>query len=158
MVLSLYSYDPDSGLFRFKSNRGGKIAGDEAGSIRPDGYVSLAVCGRTHLAHRIAWLIANGLLPEEKIDHVNGVRYDNRISNLRAATDAQNRQNQRVARADSLIGLQGVTKTNPNCSRPFIARLKTNGVSKTIGSFETATEAHLAYVEAKRSRHAFCTI
>ena len=87
----LVSYDPESGVFtRLKITRGAHVV---CGNLRLDGYVSLYLDGKARSAHRMAWLYVYGSLPETALDHMNGVRHDNRICNLRPATRSQNLQN-----------------------------------------------------------------
>ncbi len=79
------SYDPDSGVFRRKiSNTRAVKAGDIAGSQNGKGYLTMMVCGRVYKAHRLAFLYMTGSFPPEEVDHINGIRDDNRWACLRA--------------------------------------------------------------------------
>jgi hypothetical protein len=89
-VHELLSYEPRFGYFFWKINRGSSKAGDVAGSVCPDGYRLIKVDGKSYKAHRLAWLMTHGEWPAEQIDHINGVRTDNRIVNLREASKKQN--------------------------------------------------------------------
>lgn len=60
------------------------------GSIRPNGYVQVTLKRQQYLAHRIVWCLHNSSWPKEQIDHINGIRYDNRIENLREVTVREN--------------------------------------------------------------------
>lgn len=152
-------YDPHSGRLTWRVPRAQRVkAGDEAGSINGQGYRDLRLFNRTYPAHRIAWLICHGCMPAGQIDHINGDRSDNRISNLREVTSQENTQNQRVARKDNkhagLIGA-GFHKA----SGKFRARIGlANGRQQHLGLFDTAQAAHQAYLQAKRNLHAGCTI
>lgn len=67
-------------------------AGNECGYSTNGAYIRLRIFDRNFFAHRVAWAIHHGQWPTE-IDHINGVRTDNRITNLREVTTQQNRQN-----------------------------------------------------------------
>lgn len=90
-VNSLLSYDENTGEFKWKETGPGRKS-EVAGTYHPCGYRTLRIGGRQCLAHRVAWYIMTGEQPEE-IDHINGVRDDNRFSNLRAASRSENQFN-----------------------------------------------------------------
>lgn len=86
------NYDAESGIFTRRGRNAGKIAG----TVTNHGYVVVRVLGERVKAHRLAWLMANGRWPDSGIDHINGIKTDNRIDNLREATAGQNNKNRRV--------------------------------------------------------------
>ena len=53
------------------------------GSFDKDGYLILKVKGKQFKAHRVAWLLNYGDFPKSELDHINRIRTDNRIENLR---------------------------------------------------------------------------
>lgn len=121
--------------------------------------VHLARCGRywyTTAHHLVA--LAFGLLdqPGQVVDHINGVRTDNRLSNLRAATRQQNSQNRQGATKRSSTGLLGAHYEQQ--TRKFKACIGVKGKYTTLGRFDTAEAAHAAYLDAKRRMHSGCTI
>lgn len=105
-------YDPKTGqLFWRKSPgaRGPVRAGDIAGCLRPDGYISIKLDGRFYQAHRLAYFLATGTDPGEMtVDHWNGIKSDNSFVNLRLATPSQQKQNQAKPRSDSSSDHRGV--------------------------------------------------
>lgn len=103
------------------------------------------------MAHRLAWLVSFGVWPKSQIDHISGAKGDNRISNLREATNAENAQAILKPRSNSRSGLRGVTKSN--CK--FRARICVNGSVVEIGRFDTIEQAGAAYLEAKKKLHPF---
>ena len=117
-----------------------------------DGYIIVTVSKVQYLAHRIAWLLYHGTWPTKFIDHINGNRSDNRIENLREADSSINAQNVRVARCRS--GLLGVRIRKGR----YEANISVGQRSIYLGRFDTAEEAHSAYVNKKREIHAGCTI
>jgi len=95
----LLSYDEQTGLF----TRDGKIAG----VLNSWGYVQIRVKGRNYMAHRLAWLYVRGQWPANQIDHINRRKTDNRIINLREATNSENAQNA-GAHKDNAAGARGI--------------------------------------------------
>ena len=148
-------YCPDTGVFTWKirSNRRVKV-GDVAGALRHNGYIQIGIDGCLHRAHRLAWLYVTGESPPSEIDHINCVKNDNRIANLRLATSAENKQNQSKAQKRNKAGFLGVS---PHEGK-FQAQIKVDGKKMHIGRFNTPEEAHAAYLEAKRRLHPFGTI
>lgn len=151
----LLDYDPSTGFFtrRVKTSIGNK-AGDRAGTINKAGYVQIRVDGRLHYAHRLSWLHVHGEWPAADIDHLSGVRSDNRLENLRAADRQINNQNRRDASRRSQLGQLGVSKSGGQ----FEARIGVGGQCLRLGRFCSPGAAHDAYLTAKRAMHAGCTI
>ena len=135
-------YNPLTGIFtwRVKVNSRAK-AGAVAGS-QSRGYWVIRVAGKLHGAHRLAWFFVYGEWPKQ-IDHINGIQSDNRIANLRLATNAQNAQN---SRCRNRAGFKGVSPKKGK----WRATIKHDGRSIQIGTFASPEEAHAAYVAASR--------
>lgn len=152
-VRYLYDYDPETGVFRWKNKyphaRRIKI-GDVAGSRELGGYLTLMVNGKPYKAHRIAWLYVTGSLPEECIDHVNGVRDDNRFSNLREATHSENILNKRL-RKDNICGVKGVQWDERN--KNWRVRVKAGGKTVFDKRFNSLEAADTAAREAREKVH-----
>lgn len=139
----LFAYDTETGrLIRNVSGRGpGAKAGTVVGCPDTHGYLRVGVDGTRLPVHRCVWAIAHGYWPEHCIDHVNGIRDDNRLSNLRLADVAKNAHNKKC-QATKRIPLKGV-RMEPSGS--FRARICVNGRSVHLGTFPTAELAHSAY-------------
>jgi HNH endonuclease len=147
----LLTYNPDTGLFFWKVQRNGKTkAGMQSGTKSKLGYINLRIDYRTFSAHRVAWAIHYGQWPDGDIDHINGVRDDNRIVNLRNVSRGANLQNQRRAHKDSKTGLLGVSA---NSNGTFSAKIMSGYHLYKLGSFPTAEEASAAYQAAKLRLH-----
>jgi hypothetical protein len=102
-----FVYDPETGELRWKKDKGRKIKrGRLAGSIS-NGYVVTYIDHKKYCVHRIAWTLYYGAPPDNEIDHINGVRNDNRISNLRVVTTQENAQNAKLYCTNS-TGVCGV--------------------------------------------------
>lgn len=138
-VRAAVSYDPDTGLFTRSFKNGSRVCGTKTDS----GHILVWVCGALYKAHRLAWVIMTGEWPAQEIDHINLDPADNRWSNLRLATRAENTRNRtRFFRLHDLP--RGVTITN----RRFRAQAKIDGRQNHIGYFDTPDEAHAAYLAA----------
>lgn len=121
-----------------------------------NGYMCIGVDRKQRYAHRMAWLYMTGEMPEDQVDHINGIRTDNRWCNLRAANDRLNCENKHGPQSNNTSGYRGVWWSKIN-SR-WIAEIWVNGKKNRIGSFTCVHEAGKAYLEAKRKLHEGCTI
>ncbi len=92
-IKELFEYRPETGEFIRLSSRGNSSAGALAGHSRKNGYRTIWIDGKHNYAHRLAWLYVYGYLPENQIDHVNHDPSDNRLINLRQATNTENSRN-----------------------------------------------------------------
>lgn len=148
---AILSYSPETGVFIWaaKINRYISI-GEVAGSLNYQGYVTIMIRGRNYRAHRLAWLLMTGNWPKHQIDHVNGVRDDNRFSNLREATNSQNNRN-RIKQANNTSGFKGVSFHNQ--MKRWRSSIMANGMSKHLGLFDTREEAYSAYCAAADNLH-----
>ena len=152
-------YDQDTGVFTRKVATGGRYrtaVGDVAGCANDQGYILISVQSHQYRAHRLAWLYTTGSWPTGEVDHRDGNRTNNRWANLRDVTTQINAQNKRNPMAHNKVGLLGVSWNKKDCA--FTARLKVNGRYLSLGYYRTPEAAHEAYLKAKRSLHAGCTI
>lgn len=142
-------YNPTTGELTSKIQRAMMPIGSVAGTVLSTGYRQVSIHSKYYYAHRVAWLITYGRWPHGQIDHINGLRDDNRLENLREVTSAENAQNLRRSHLDNKTGLLGVSKARGK----FLAQITTNGKHKFIGYFKTAKDAHEAYLAEKRDLH-----
>jgi hypothetical protein len=150
-VRDLLSYDPETGWFRWRANRTrGVKAGDRAGSVVSNGYRRLSIDGVVDREHRIAWLVTHGEWPNGQIDHINGVKDDNRIANLREATAAQNRLNT-GAQCRNTSGYRGVTFHK--ALGKWQAQIIIKGRMRYLGLFTDPKIAAHAYDKVARELH-----
>lgn len=150
---TLLNYDQDTGIFTWRVRTCRNVmAGDVAGTTSIQGYRQIRINRRTFAAHRLAWLYVHGIWPADQIDHINGVRDDNRLVNLREATSAQNHQNRKKS-ANNTSGFTGVSW---NCwTRKWQAAICAGGQRSHLGHFDTPESAHTAYLAAKAELHTF---
>lgn len=149
---ALLHYDPETGVFRHLRTRGKGKAGAIAGSpSKKFGYVYIRLCNRLFPAHRLAWFYMTGELPELpfSVDHINGNRLDNRWINLRLATYEQQAWNVGAARICK-SGLKGAWPCKTTGRWQSI--IGTDGKRVFLGRFDTAEEAHAAYMKAAREQ------
>jgi hypothetical protein len=91
---SILDYEPETGIFTRKVRTAARVkVGDVAGSLDGGGYLQIRVQSQRYRAHRLAWLYVYGAWPKDQLDHINRIRTDNRISNLREVSHKQNHQN-----------------------------------------------------------------
>lgn len=147
-------YDPATGVFTWVITRSSRArAGDIAGAMTQHGYLTVCIDYGRYYLHRLAWLWAYGAWPSKNIDHIDGDRTNNSLSNLRDVSQMINAQNTKHARNAS--GLMGVYMASANC---WVASLCVNRKKVHIGCFRTPELAHKAYLEAKRRLHEGCTL
>ena len=147
----LLDYDPETGIFLWKTSEGAKKAGTRAGALKGHGYRLIRVSGVFHYEHRLAFLWMNGELPPQQVDHVNGNRADNRWDNLRLATNAENAWNQPVS-SRSRSGVKGVWRTAAE-PRRWQSQIQIHGHRICLGSFRTREKAAAAYQAAAKRLH-----
>lgn len=148
---ALLAYDPSTGELTWRAN--GRPA---CFLVRGKGYLCIRVLGKKRNAHRVIWCYLHGDWPAGEIDHVNGVKDDNRADNLRDVPRSVNSQNQKRAHSRSTTGLLGVSA---DVSRwQFRATIFHDGKKRFLGRFPTAEAAHARYIEEKRRVHPGCTI
>ena len=153
LVSSLIKYDEKTGLFYWKKrphNNSRMRAGDAAGTVLKDGYIMIRILKRGLLAHRVAWSIYYGNVPEGQIDHINGNKSDNRISNLRVVSVSENAQNKRNPLSRNKNGCLGVSRFK---NGKYRATINIGGKNVYLGSFESAEKASEAYQSAKKKHH-----
>ena len=146
----LLDYDPATGVFTWKVSRGPARVGSVAGWKETRGHICIEVDGRSYKAHRLAWLYVSGKWPRDQIDHINCVRTDNRIVNLREATSAENAANSLTYR-NNTSGFKGVNwhkKTGK-----WRAYIGVEGRITHLGLFARVEDAAAAYAEASARLH-----
>lgn len=160
VLRNILDYDPKTGIFIWRTRHEGlfqskrscsiwnaRYAGKVAGSHHRDGYWRIRIFDRDHLAHRLAWAISYGEWPGADIDHENLNKADNRLTNLRIATRAQNCANRRKYN-NNTSGFKGVS-LDRSCNK-WRSHITKDGRYHHLGLFDDRETAHAAYVEASK--------
>lgn len=144
-LMDALDYNPDTGVFIWRNPSANCMKkGDVAGSQSKSGYRHVMVDGTLYKEHRLAWFYMTGFWPVEFIDHVNGIKDDNRFSNLREANRSQNGFNIKKQR-NNKSGFKGVSWCNTY--KKWVTVATKDGKCKFLGYFNTAEKAHEAYVQ-----------
>lgn len=141
-------YDPLTGIV----TRNGVVIGTK----HPEGYLRASVAGRVMLLHRVCWFLGTGSWPDSQLDHINGIRADNRLSNLRLATHAENCRNARTP-VTNTSGVRGV-HWSKRC-RKWEVFINHNGRQFHLGRFTDLEEAKKVRLDAELELHGeFATV
>lgn len=144
-LLEVLDYDEESGLFTWLVPISQVKKGATAGYVGSNGYTKISFKKRTYLAHRLGFYSAYGFLPN-MLDHINNLRTDNRIVNLRPASVVQNGRN-KLAERTSFSKYKGVTfsKVYKQRKKPWYANIHYEGKTRFLGSYTTEEEARDSY-------------
>jgi hypothetical protein len=158
LLRRLLRYEPETGKLywrerpsemfaaeRYRKIWNTRFADKEAGYIGSGDYRQICMSGRMFLAHRIAWVLYHGAWPSDQLDHINGDRADNRISNLRECDNATNGRNARMWSNNS-SGVTGVYWHKGG--QRWAANIKFNNRQVHLGHFDTIEEAAAVRREA----------
>jgi hypothetical protein len=153
-AMQLLEPDFNAGKLYWKKRRGGAaVAGGEAGSLIPSGYIKVKLKDKSYPVHRIMWLLAYGVHPDRFVDHINGDKTDNRLCNLRLVTKAENAKN-RLPIKNSATGLNGVVWAKDRGKwRAFI---RWDNKLEHLGTYEDFFEAICARKSAE-ARYAYAS-
>ncbi len=121
-----FHYNPDNGELSWKKAAGRKIKpGRVVSNKTSNGYIQVQLKGRMYTGHRIAWALFYGKDPGDyQVDHINGVRHDNRIVNLRLVTRSQNAANRKLHK-NNTSGIKGVSWCKYR--KKWVAQIVTGG-------------------------------
>jgi len=140
-------FDYKNGQLIAKTKSKFREIGDVVGSLNSNGYLVASVKSKIHRVHRLIFLWHHGFMPEQ-VDHINGVRCDNNIQNLRQATSSQNNQNRK---ATSKSGFKGVHWHKQ--SKKWVASICMNRKSVHLGSYATKEDAAKVAIDARKNIH-----
>ena len=147
----LLHYKAETGVFtRAKGIQGGGKIGSIAGYPHHTGYIYIGVALKIHLAHRLAWLYIYGEFPKNGIDHINGIKTDNRIINLRACNQSENLMNTGAWPANK-SGYKGVSWNGKD--KRWRAQARLNRKFYYLGQFMDKEAAAECYQKFCKDNH-----
>jgi len=144
-VAELFEYR-DGGLY-YRVTRGGNVAGSRAGTLQRIGYQQVMVAKKKYYEHRVIYLLCHGVWPDE-IDHINGVKSDNRIENLRSCGSSENKYN---LCGRSATGVKGVYFDKRRAR--YYAELSVSKQRVRLGSFDSLDAAAQAIRSTRAVQH-----
>lgn len=154
-LMQFFAYNADTGVFTFKTRHGGVDIGQSAGSVCRRGYIYISIDGKKFAAHRLAWLYVYGEFPHNEVDHINRVKSDNRICNLRAVTRLENRQNITAYR-NNTSGFKGVTWHK--AGKKWCAQIQVSGKNRHLGLYKNIEDAKRSYIKAAAELHKYNSV
>lgn len=146
-IARLFTYDRETGILYWRiRNRMTIWHKCIAGCKTKNGYKHVRIRGKAYKEHRIIMLLCYGHIPDNaEIDHINHVRDDNRLVNLRFVTKLGNGRNQSISSRNTT----GVTGVYFRKSRnKFEAQIRVNNRVHFLGYYNTLEEAAAARAEA----------
>jgi hypothetical protein len=146
----LLDYNPKTGVFVWRVSLRGRFAriGSVAGRQDGHGYTRIGVDRQEYAAARLAWLFVYGQWPRCEIDHINHIKTDNRIANLREATRSNNIHNRRLTKRNT-TGFKGIKRVPSG----WLARITHKGKFRHLGTYRTPEAAAEAYRRASQELH-----
>ena len=152
LLRQLLTYEEDSGKLFWKARNDARkewntrFCGKEAFTTKHmHGYFTGRVLYGTYLAHRIIWAMSYDEWPHNEIDHIDGNRQNNRLTNLRAATRQENSRN-RIPSPNKTSQFLGVSFRIRKS--PWRAVINIDGKHKELGYYKSEVDAALAYDKA----------
>lgn len=156
-ITECFHYDPDTGLLTWKERPlhhfknlqvckaiNNTYLGKTAGFLKVSGYCRVVLNKKEYNVNRIIWKYVTKEEPLKSIDHINGIKTDNRFINLREATHSQNSFNRKIDK-DSSTGFKGVCFNK--ATGKYRSFIHVNRKQLFIGGFNSAQEAHDAYCQ-----------
>ena len=155
LLKELFDYDNGNLIWKKKTLPKSNVKiGSISGTMGTHGYIQTGLFGKLYLNHRLVWIYHYGYWPTDQLDHINRIRTDNRIENLRECSNSENNQNKSM-RSDNKSGVSGVSWYKKG--NKWQSQLKINGKLIHLGYFDTIDNAKLVYDNAKEKYHEFNT-
>ena len=138
----LFRYDRETGKLYWKISLTNRIkVGDEAGTSHSEGYIRITIQNKQYYIHRIIYKMCHKVEPPTHLDHINQIKTDNRLENLREIDNGHN-----VRRSANGKGVS----VKPDQKKKYEARFSFNGKDHYIGRFYTYEEARQKVVDFEK--------
>ncbi|EJY4845936.1 HNH endonuclease [Salmonella enterica] len=145
-IRDLIDYNPENGVLTAKVNFSGRQAGSVIGSQTWQGYYAFSLFGKKCFAHRLAWLLHYGEWPSQPIDHINGIKTDNSIRNMRLCSLSQNQFN-KPTQKNNTTGVKGVYWNKRD--KRYVASVQLNGKKYSAGHHKDIDSAKEAVMKLR---------
>ncbi|EMB7599094.1 HNH endonuclease [Salmonella enterica] len=145
-IRDLIDYNPENGVLTAKVNFSGRQAGSVIGSQTWQGYYAFSLFGKKCFAHRLAWLLHYGEWSSQPIDHINGIKTDNSIRNLRLCSLSQNQFN-KPTQKNNTTGVKGVYWNKRD--KRYVASVQFNGKKYSAGHHKDIDSAKEAVMKLR---------
>ena len=149
----LLYYEPETGVFTWRVSFNSITAGQEAGTIKQEGYIRIVVDRHSYYAHRLAFLYMEGVFPSKGVDHKYGRKTDNRWDKSRKASQTINSHNQKILITNS-SGFPGVTWDNVN--KKWRSQIWVKGKHVCLGRYNSILNAALARLTLEQQCPLWC--
>ena len=136
-IKRLFAYRSDGVLVRRTTARFNAIAGSVAGCVNGQGYIQTQISRKNYQNHRLVWMYHYGYFPEGELDHINRVRTDNRIENLREVSRSCNMRNRTQQRSSS--GIKGITWDT--AKKLWVVQIQVANINRYLGAYVDIVEA-----------------
>lgn len=146
-----FLYDEETGKLLWRASKGKTRSGEEVGAWHHSGYRRILIKGKTYWTHRVIWLMAFGVWPSDQIDHIDGNRGNNLLSNLRDVVSRENSKNQKLRKTNS-SGVPGVSWNSRD--HRWQAHISGNGKRIHLGYF-TDLDSAVAARKAAELTHGY---
>lgn len=144
-IQKLLNYNSDTGVFKWKIKRK-NLFDKKAGCLCKDGYIIIKINQISYRAHRLAWLYVYGKFPDKYIDHINRIKDDNRICNLRDVNHSINCHNIKLQK-DNTSGYKGICWDKQ--MKMWKARISFNNKRINLGYYNDIKDAIKIYNKIK---------
>lgn len=146
-------YNSDNGNFTWIKPTSKRVCiGTKAGTLDKDGYCVIKFNYKLYRAHRLAWFYMYDVWPSQQIDHIDGNKLNNSITNLRDVNSQTNMENIKNVGRSNTSGMLGVSFHKHK--KKYMANIKVNKKTMYLGSFNKAEDAQSAYLKYKQQYHA----
>lgn len=145
-LIEMLDYDKITGILTWKISRSGIAIGQIAGYRAKNGYWYIKINGKMYSRARLVWFYMTGEWPKAQIDHINGIRSDDRLNNLREATHSQNQMNK-------VHNTRKLPKWVYRNNKGFIARVSDGTKIVNLGTYQTIGEAYDVAMNYAKLRH-----